>query len=200
MLNLLLAPIMALANRFRGGGFVHTGRTQFVRLSFAAAFTFCASVVVSAPMWVFVATFWLAWAAWLTGHNEHQDIGRLPPGYGKDGEPNEVLTFFLPVYDMQDPLWYRELVDVAGMSWIGFVRMGLSALPLVFFDMYALILLVAGALQGPAYWLAWRLWPDTGKQHWFSNPEGSVHNAEYGELLWGLVIGLAFVCIGAVNG
>lgn len=199
-MNLLLPFLLSFANRLRGGGFIHTGSTQLARCLWAAAFTGAAALVTPITWWVAAATFISCFLGLIiSGHASHQDMGRMSSDYTVDKQSHETLTYFLPVYTMEDPLWYREFIDFMGMTVIGFARTALAILPLVWLHPEYLIMLLIGLTQGIAYLLAWQI-PHDNKVKWFSNPEGSVHNAEYGELLWGLFIGLGFVLVGVIHG
>jgi hypothetical protein len=126
-------------------------------------------------------------------------MGTMPSNYAADKEENETVTFFMPVYKMDDPLWYRELLDATSMTIIGFTRTAIAVMPLVLYSPVFSVMMLFGLTHGLAYWLAWKL-PHDNKVHWFSNPEGSVHNAEYGELIWGFFLGLGFLLIGLNHG
>lgn len=193
LLALLRTAFSAVAYRVRGGGFLKLPGTQAARLVWGLAMFGTASTAAHAPLWVCAVTGLLAALSMIDcgGHGEHQDLGRMWPGYTKDGKTYELLTWpFRRLFERawSWPFWRREILDAAAMSWIGVCR-GVATVPLVaFYDSTFATCIVAGyALQGPAYWLGWRV-------PW-TLPGLAARSTEWGELFTGAAVALPLVLL-----
>ncbi len=151
-----LSIIGGVLYRLRGGGYVWTGSTQLARASWAAGCGVIAGIIAGNALLGAAVGACAFLGLILTGHAAHMSLGRsdaLPA----DGMQHETVTFWLPRYNRNDPLWKREAIDAAGMFVIGAVRGLLLLLPLAVFDMNILFLaLFFGVLHAQSYLVAWR--------------------------------------------
>lgn len=188
----MLAPLLAIVTsavyRFRGGGFVFTGRTQLARFGWAATsgllFWYLgipAYLAVVAAVGTFLSLI-------AVGHSEFQDGDTMPRGYSHDGNPYEKAFGLIK---------FTQPNDFRGNLIVGFFRglMIFGAL-IVLSPVWAAAIVGNALIYAAAYYIAWKWLPLSKGQIWFfSNPEGSVYNAEYGELIYGFLFGLMVVCL-----
>ena len=89
----------------------------------------------------------------LIGHGAHMVMGQGTT-FTKDAR-TEIITRWLPVYNETTPMWKRFLIDFIGMSFIYLVRFALIALPLAYFNIFALFALLGCFIPSLAYTLGW---------------------------------------------
>lgn len=160
-MGVVLIPVfLGLCWRARGGGwfddqgFFDLQYTQVYRQLWAVPYAVVVFLYARSqgirlnPLLLYLAAF----AMLLNGHSSHMDMGRSLNG-------NEEINFWLPVYTMADPLWYRETIDFIGVSVVGAMRGLILAIP--FMDRRALILCLGGPLSAFGYWIGWNggYWP-----------------------------------------
>lgn len=119
---ILAALIGGFLYRLRGGGFVHTGRTQLARAFWAPTGALVAWLA-GAPLWAVAAALVPAFLSTsLIGHAGHQDMGTVKstdPWAPKDGEMFEWVTAPLSVIFGKESGY---LADILGLAMIGAVR------------------------------------------------------------------------------
>lgn len=185
----LLSIVTAVAYRLRGGGFVHTGRTNlFARPAWA--------ITVGLLFWYIGIPAYLAVVAAVgaflsliaVGHSEFQDGDTMPRGYSKDGDKYETLFGLIK---------FTQPNDFRGNLIVGFFRgLFIFGALIVVSPVWAAAIVGNALIYASAYYVAWKWFPhSTGKIWFFSNPEGSVYNAEYAELIYGFLFGLMVVCL-----
>lgn len=122
--------------RLRGAGVFPT---QVGRLIWAVA-TGILCGLLAGPVGLLAAVG--AWAGLLIPHGKFYAIG----------------------FDTHKDTGYRPIKNMAIMSLIGMVRLGLIALPLAFITPDAMALIVIGGLHGPAYYAGWKLHRKLGQE------------------------------------
>lgn len=187
VLYLLKLAQSALSYRFLRGGGIPLGHTQLARLCWGISVAFSAWTSTEAPLWAIGVTGILGAASLIDcgGHGDHQDMGRMRPGYSADGKGYELLTWpfrGLFAYAWEHwPLWARELLDGAAMSWIGGWR-GVATVPVIWWYApdFAYAVILGYSLQGVAYFIGYRI-PCSFKGLGAKSPE-------WGELFTGLFV------------
>lgn len=131
--------------RFRGGGFIHTGSTQLARA--------VCGLGLALPLFALYGDPWLLLIApatfmglVFTGWGDFMDMGRT------GGLSNELVS---PLLSDLDPK--TVLHDVIGMSLSGIVAIAPIGLTMFILNLPIWPIVVAGALFGPLYWMAWKI-------------------------------------------
>lgn len=101
------------------------------------------------------------------------------------------LTFWLPQYTMNDPMWYRVLIDFIGMTLVGAGRGALQSMPLTLISLKFLWLIPVSASMSIAYLIGTKIFPNG----W--GVLGVESGTEVSEFLTGLFygLGLAFISL-----
>lgn len=125
----------------------------------------------------------------VTGHSAHMGAYRSIPTPG-DGEWSETAThWWLPSIINRER--HLALYNAVGLTAIGLMRLLVMILPLLWFDLYSLLLLLAAPFHTVSYFVGWYVFDRTGR----SEP------LAWCELLWGYTQWAAIaLCFGLTLG
>ena len=213
--TLLIALLSGLCYRMRGGAYIqfrhgeephlfgydsagkflyfNYGSTECARIFLWAlpitviTYLLTASMCHLSILWtvlIYLSEFLLLFVNLLIlNHGIYQSFGTMP----MNGD-STFMTFWLPQYQMTDPLWRRILIDFVGMFFVGLGRGLLQSLPLLFISLKFLWLGPVGATMAISYLIGSRLPNGFGIL-------GIAAPTEVGEFLSGLFYGFGLTCL-----
>ena len=171
-----------------GGGFLYRARgrrvtdtraalmKRFIVAWLAMPFALIAVGWTESPF-LFVAIFGLTFAALLTGHASHIDLGHAEDGAPADGQKDEWYARWLRRFDL--PPWWHDAAALALNGCLIVLPLLLVALGTGRWEA-ALWLLAAGLMKPPAYCLGWAAL----EEGWMDDPL-KVAEPAFGAMLWG---------------
>lgn len=152
LLSTLYIAFAAALWRFRGGGIHATGSTQLAR-AVCASLLVCPIAFMAGNLWLFLLAPALFVGMVIIGWGDFMDMGRTSP------KSEELVS---PLVRWLGPASVTH--DVVGMSLSGAVLLTPATIVLAFLTPYAGLLMLAGALFGPIYWVGWKLSPVSGTE------------------------------------
>lgn len=170
MLYISLILLFGLFFKYRGGGFDFLG-TQEARMIWTIPFTILVSVLYQnvpliTPFYVFsLIIFIFIFLGLLLGHGAHMVMGR-GTSFKKE-DRTEMITTWLPVYQITTPFIQRWLIDFVGLSFIYLVRFLLIIIPILITTNSFSILISLVIIPLPALGYSFGWWVQKYNQYFY---------------------------------